>query len=103
MPDTINQRLPSNRRYSRPFTVTLSDTVADRNLQRNGVPYLYLENIGTAGKVNIAWEPNGDLCDIYLAQGEVREMGLCRHAKDDGTDAGVELRGYMGIDTGGVR
>lgn len=97
--DTINPAVPT-RRYSRPYTITLSDTVADQNLKRNGVPFLFLQNAGTAGKVMIAWEPSAVEVDIYLNTGEVIEGGLWRHAKTTGTGAGVDLRGFLGVGDG---
>lgn len=92
----VNTRIPT-RRWSRPYAITLSNTVTDFNLQRNGLPYLFIQNIGTAGKVMIAWQPDNTLVDIYLGTGEVLEGGLWRHAKILGTDAGVDLRGFSGM------
>lgn len=100
MPDTINTAIP-HRRYSRPYAITLSDTLADRNLQRNGIPFLFLQNVGTSGLVMIAWEPDGTLVDVYLSQGQILELGLPRHAKaTGGTAVGVSLRGFMGAPAG---
>lgn len=96
MPDTLNAALP-DRRCSRPYAITLSDTVADKNLQRKGVPFKYLQNVGTGGKVMIAWEPDGTEVDIYLATGQVQEVAHPRHAKTTGTGAGVDLRGFLGV------
>lgn len=93
--DTINVATPS-RRWSRPYTVTLSDVVTEKNLQRNGVPFKYLQNVGTGGLINIAWEPGATEVDIYLAQGQVIEGGLWRHAKTTGTVVGAALRGFLG-------
>lgn len=99
MPDSINTALPSNRRYSRPYPITLSDTVADRNLQRNGVPYLYLQNLGAAGLCNIAWEPSATEVTVYLDQGQILELGHPRHLKTTGTTAAGPFRGFVGIGT----
>ena len=96
MPDTVNARVPI-RRWARPYAVTLSDVNTDRNLQRNSVPFKYLQNAGTSGLVNIFWE-DGTTIDIYLSQGQVIEGGLWRHARTTGTGAGVSLRGFMGIE-----
>lgn len=100
MATTINPAVPS-RRWSRPYAITLSDTLADANLQRNGVPYKYLQNVGTAGKVMIAWSPDNTLVDQYLGTGQVLEGGLWVHAKTTGTGAGVDLRGLMGMEGNG--
>lgn len=99
MADIINPKLPT-RRWSRPYAITLSDTVADQNLKRNGTPFKYLQNVGTSGLVAIAWEPDATVVDLYLAQGEVIEGGLWRHAKTTGTAVGVALRGFVGIEGG---
>ncbi len=99
MPATVNRGLPA-RRWTRPYAVTLSDVTADKNLQRDGKPYLYLQNVGTAGKVMITWEPDGTAVDIYLGTGEVLEGGLYAHAKTTGTTAGVDLRGFVGSGAG---
>lgn len=96
MADTINSKLPL-RRVSRPYDITLSDTLTDKNLQVNGTPFKWIQNVGTGGLVMIAWEPNADLVDIYLGTGQVIELGLCRHAKTTGTGAGVDLRGFLQI------
>lgn len=95
--DTINVATP-NRRWSRPYTVALSDVVTEKNLQRNGVPFKYLQNVGTGGLINIAWEPDATEVTIYLSQGQVIEGGLWRHAKTTGTVAGAVLRGFLGIE-----
>lgn len=91
MADTINEPLYP-RRWSVAYEVTLSDTNTDKNLQRNGKPYPFIQNVGTSGLVNIYWN-NGTTVDIYLAQGTVIEGGQWVHARDDGTAAGVDLRG----------
>jgi hypothetical protein len=97
--DVVNSPIPT-RRWSRPYSITLSDTVADQNLKRNGQPYLYLQNVGAAGKIMIAWETAATEVDIYLNTGEIIEGGLWRHAKTTGTGAGVELRGFLGVGDG---
>lgn len=95
---TISVGVPV-RRWSRPYAITLSDTVADKNLQRNGTAYKYIQNVGTSGKVMIAWDSAGTiLVDIYLATGQVFEGGLWYHAMSTDTTAGVDLRGLVGID-----
>lgn len=94
---SVNQALP-RRSWTRPYAITLSDTVADKNLQRDGRPYRFIQNIGTAGKVMIAWETAGDEVDIYIGVGIVLEGGLWRHAKTTGTGAGVDLRGFVGTE-----
>jgi hypothetical protein len=97
---TINVRVPT-RRWSRPYTVTFSDTISDRNLQRNRQPFKYLQNLGTGGLVNIAWEPDGTEVTIGLAQYQFLEGGLWRHAKTTGTTTpgtAVILRGFLGIE-----
>lgn len=96
---TINVAVPT-RRWARPYAITLSDVVADQNLKRNGTPYLFIQNVGTAGKVMIAWETSAAEVDIYLNTGEVIEGGLWRHAKTTGTGAGVDLRGFLGVGDG---
>lgn len=95
---TRNIALPP-RRWSRPYAIELSDTVADSNLQLNGSPYRWLQNVGTGGKVMISWY-DGTLVDIYLATGQEVEGGLWVHAKTTGTGAGVDLRGFVEIGTG---
>lgn len=99
MPDVINIRVPV-RRWSRPFSVTISDTIADKNLQRNGTPYKYLQNLGTGGLVNIIWEDASEVT-IGMSQYQIIEGGLWRHAKSTGTTTpgtGIILRGFMGIE-----
>lgn len=96
MADSINVAVPT-RRWSRPYAVTLSNTLTDRNLEHNGVPFLFIQNIGTAGKVMIAWAPDDTLVDIYLGAGEVLEGGIWRHAKILATTVGVDLRGFLGM------
>lgn len=100
MSDVVNVRVP-NRRWWRPFAVTIDDTVSNRNLQRNNTPYKFIQNLGTGGLVNIAWEPDATEVTIYLSQGQILEGGLWRHAKSTGTTTpgtGVILRGFMGIE-----
>lgn len=97
---TINPKVP-NRRWSRPYAITLSDTNTDANLKRNGLAYKYIQNVGTAGLVNIDWE-DGTTIDIYLVQGQVLEGGLWVHARTTGTGVGVSLRGLMGIEGAGA-
>lgn len=94
--DTINVPLPADRRYSRPYEITLSDTLADQNLKRNGVPYLFIQNVGTGGSIVIRWEPDDIAVDVYLAQGQILEGGLWRHAMLTGTVGGADLRGFLG-------
>lgn len=95
---TINPALPS-RRWSRPYDITLSDTNTDNNLLRDGRPYKYLQNVGTSGEVVIVWKADsGVLSTIYLAQGAVIEGGYWTHARLTGTDAGVDLRGFVGVE-----
>lgn len=94
---TYNPPVPK-RRWSRPYAVTLSNTVADQNLIRDGRPYRYLQNVGTSGLVMIAWHPDDSLVDIWLNQGAEIEGGYWRHAKILGTTAGVDLRGFVGIE-----
>lgn len=94
---TINVRMP-NRRWSRPFDINITDTVTDKNLQHNSVPFKYIQNVGTSGGVVILWEPDGVIVDIYLSQGQVIEGGLWRHARAAGTGVGVDLRGFLGIE-----
>lgn len=95
---TVNSKDPA-RRWSRPYAITLSDTLADKNLLFNDtMPYRYIQNVGTAGEVAIAWAPDDTVVNIYLGQGQVMEGGLWRHAKTTGTTAGVELIGFLGIE-----
>jgi hypothetical protein len=94
--DVINPRVPA-RRWSRPYAITLSDILSEKNLQRNGSPYKYLQNVGTPGLVMIEWS-DGVLVDIYISQGQVIEGGLWRHAKSTGTAIGVALRGLLGVE-----
>lgn len=99
MATIVNPRVPI-RRWSRPYPITISDTTTDKNLQRNGVPFLYIQNLGTGGLVNIVWE-DGNEATIGLSQYQVIEGGLWRHAKSTGTTTpgtGVILRGYLGIE-----
>lgn len=98
MPDTtvtVTQPHPL-RRWSYPYEITLSDTNTDKNLQRNGIGYKYIQNVGTAGLVNIYWQ-NGTTVDIYLGQGQEIEGGLWQNARVTGTAAGVVLRGFVGM------
>lgn len=97
MPSDIINIVPPLRRWSRAYEITLSDTLTDQNLLRNGVPYLFLQNVGTAGLVMIAWSPDFALEDIYLTTGQVIEGGLWLHAKTTGTGGGVSLRGFVGM------
>lgn len=93
---TVNAALPA-RRWTRPYAITLSDVVADRNLTRGGRPYLFIENVGTSGLVMISWF-DGSLVDLYMNQGKVLEGGLWFHAMSTGTAVGVDLRGYVGME-----
>lgn len=99
MPDhtvTVSQGKPT-RRWTKPVAITLSDVNADANLQTTGgVPYRFLQNVGTSGLVNIFWD-DGTTVDIYLSQGEVIEGGRWQHARTTGTAAGVALRGFVGM------
>lgn len=102
--DIINVSIP-RRRYSRPYAVTIDDTITNKNLKRNGVPYLFLQNLGTGGLVNIVWE-DGTEVTIGLAQYQVIEGGLWSHAKSTGTTTpgtGVILRGFLGMGGGADR
>lgn len=95
---TTNAKRPA-RCYGRPYAITLSDTLTEKNLLYNGVvPYRWIQNAGTAGLVNIAWAPNDDLVAVYLAAGQVIPGGHWQHAKDDGTAAGVVLVGFLGTE-----
>jgi hypothetical protein len=94
---TLNYPLPA-RRYARPYTVSLSDTLTDANLQKNGTPFRYIQNTGTSGAVAIAWLPDNTVVNIYLSQGQVMEGGHWAHAKTTGTGAGVVLIGFLGIE-----
>lgn len=97
---TRNSILPA-RRWDRPFAITLSDTVADANLQQNGIPFRYLHNLGAAGLVKIAWEPDATEETMYIGQGEKLEGGLWRHLKTTGTTAAGPFRGLRGRDDTG--
>lgn len=83
----------SRRRWSVVYEVTLSDTNSEKNLQRNGKPYPFIQNVGTSGLVMIVWD-NGTTVDLYLGQGVVMEGGQWVHARTTDTTAGVDLRGY---------
>lgn len=85
----------ARRRWDRVFEITLSDVVADVNLRRNGIPYLFIQNVGTGGLVNIVWDDDVEE-DIYLAQGATLEGGQWKHAKTTGTVVGAALRGFRG-------
>lgn len=98
---TRNVALPP-RKWTRPYAITLSDTVTEKNLQLNGIPFKYLQNVGTAGLVVIAWESDAAEVSIWVGQGEIIEGGLWRHAKTTGTTAGVDLRGLVGINHRGT-
>lgn len=92
---TINKLIPA-RRWTYPRAITLSDTNATANLQVNGTPYKYLQNVGTGGLVNIFWM-DGTTLDIYIAQGQVIEGGWWQHARTTGTVGGAALRGFIGM------
>ena len=92
---TVN-RIPPARRWTYPIAITTSDTNADANLQVNGIPYKYLQNVGTGGLVNIFWM-DGTTEDIYIAQGQVIEGGHWQHARTSGTVGGADLRGFIGM------
>lgn len=94
---TLNKPWPA-RRWSRPYEVTLDNTISNANLQIAGLPFRYIQNVGTAGAVVIAWGDALDEVTIYLAQGQVMEGGHWVHAKLAGTDAGVVLRGFRGVE-----
>lgn len=98
MPDVINVPMPANRRYSRPYPITPSNVVTDKNLQRNGVPFLYLQNLGAGGVCNIAWEPDATEVTVYLGEGQVLELGHPRHLKTTGTTAAGPFRGFLGVE-----
>jgi hypothetical protein len=95
-PSIINAKVPA-RRYSRPYAITPSDTVTDLNLQRNGVPFKWLQNCGAGGMVMITWL-DGTLMDVYLAQGQVIELGLPKHLMSTGTTAAGPFRAFLGMD-----
>lgn len=104
--DSMTINPPSvSRRWSRAYAITLSDTNADRNLQYNGkFPYRYIQNVGTAGKALVTYEPDnatGTAVAVYLAQGQVLEGGHWVHARTTGTDAGVSLIGFVGCENAG--
>lgn len=86
------------RPYTYVYAITLSNTVTDANLLRDGVPYRYIENIGTSGLVMIRWG-NGTDVAVWINQGSSFEGGLFTHAYNNagGTDAGVVLRGFVGM------
>lgn len=97
MPDsyTVNTLVPA-RRWTYPREITLSDTNSEKNLQVSGIPYKYLQNVGTGGLINIFWM-DGTTEDIYLAQGQVIEGGWWEHARTTGTVGGASLRGFIGM------
>lgn len=95
MADTINKKVP-RRRYSRPYTITLSDVTTDENLKRNGVPFLYLQNLGAGGVCAIVWD-DGTEVTIGLDQYQVIELGLPKHLKTTGTTAAGPFRGFLGM------
>ncbi len=104
MATTVNVATP-RRRYSRPYAITISDTVADDNLKRNGVSFMFIQNLGTGGLVNIIWEDGAEV-SIGLAQFQVMDGGLWRHAKSTGTTTpgtGVILRGFLAMGGGADR
>lgn len=92
---TVNQLVPA-RRWTYPREITLSDTNTDKNLQVQGIPYKYLQNVGTGGLVNIFWM-DGTTEDIYIAQGQVIEGGWWQNARITGTVGGASLRGFIGM------
>lgn len=93
---TVNAATPW-RRWWRPYVITLSDVVTDKNLQVNSQPYRFIQNTGAAGLVVIAWEPDATEVSIFLGQGEILEGGLWRHAKTTGSTVGAtSLRGFTG-------
>lgn len=92
---TVNKLVPA-RRWTYPIAITLSDTNSDKNLQVNGIPYKYIQNVGTGGLVNIYWM-DGTTVDIYLATGQEIEGGWWENARVTGTAAGVALRGFKGM------
>ncbi len=92
---TITKALP-HRRYSRPYVVTPSDVITDKNLQRDGVPFRWLQNCGADGMCMISWF-DGTLVDIYVAKGIVIELGLPVHLMTTGTTAAGPFRGFVGI------
>lgn len=96
---SVNQARTS-RRWTYAYAITLSDTVADANLQRDGRPYKFIQNIGTGGKVMIH-QDNGVAIDIYMSTGQDFEGGYWQHAMSTGTGAGVELRGFVGVENRG--
>lgn len=101
---TSNPTLP-NRRWSRPFPITLSDTNTERNLQYNGVvPYRYLHNAGTSGSVIVTYEPDNATSTgrkLYIPQGGVVEGGHWVHARSGSSTAGIELYGFLGMESAG--
>jgi hypothetical protein len=95
---TVNRAILS-RRWTRPYAITLSDTPATKNCQRDGRPYRWIQNVGTAGLVLFVWGPSGDTASLWFDKGFTMEMGsLLEHAMDAGTDAGVDLRGLVGME-----
>lgn len=94
---TVNVALPA-RRYSRPYAITLSDVITDRNLQRDRRPYRWIQNLGADGLVMIAWEPDGSLQAVQVNKGVVLEMGYCMHAMSTGTTAGGPIIGFAAVE-----
>lgn len=89
------------RPYTYPYVITLSNVVGDNNLLRDGVPFRYVQNVGTGGLINFRWA-NGTTVNLYLSQGQQIEGGLFVHAFDaaGGTVAGADLRGFVGMPGG---
>jgi hypothetical protein len=85
------------RRWTYAYPITLSDTVADKNLQRDSRPYKFVQNTGTSGIVRI-YQDNGTTVDIYLSTGQDFEGGYWQHAQTTGTTAGVTLVGFVGVE-----
>lgn len=87
------------RRWTRAYAITPSDTDSGRNLQVNGVPYRYIQNIGTSGSFVVTWEPDnssGTASTLYLAQGQVMEGGLWANLRATSLGAGVSIIGMVG-------
>lgn len=89
------------RRWSRMHAITLSDTVTDRNLQRNRVPYKWLHNVGTSGKVFVTFDDDNSAstkAPIWIPQGGFVEGGQWANALATDATAGIELYGLVGYD-----
>jgi len=91
---TFNTPRP-RRAWSVAKAITPSDTNSQKNLEINGYPFRFIQNIGTSGAGDILWS-DGNVVSFWFTQGTVYEGGHWVHVRTTNLGAGVVLRGLVG-------